>query len=94
MHAAAWPAGKSDGAGDPAVLAAAADVLAQVRKAKSAAKVSMRAEAARVVVHAPDEAAVRASAADLIAAGNIADLAITGAAELSTEVTLAAVAAS
>ena len=41
-------------AGDPAVLATAAAVLGQVRKAKTEAKLSMRAEAARVVVRGPD----------------------------------------
>ncbi len=62
--------------GDPAVLATAAVVLGQIRKAKSAAKVSMRAEAARVIVRVPSpEAAdaVRASEDDLRAAGNVAD---------------------
>ena len=40
----AWPAAGARATGDPAVLAAAADVLRQVRRAKSEAKVSMRAE--------------------------------------------------
>jgi valyl-tRNA synthetase len=71
------------------VLALAADVLGQVRKAKSAAKLSMRAQAARVVVRAPEPDLVSASGADLLAAGNIADLAVSYAPELSTEVTLA-----
>ncbi len=77
VHAAAWPSDEIGGAvpGDPAVLATAAAVLGQVRKAKSEAKLSMRAEAARVVVRGPDEAAVRASESDLRAAGNIADFA-------------------
>jgi valyl-tRNA synthetase len=100
VHAAAWPsvsaseapeaseASEAEG-GDPAVLAVAADVLGQVRKAKTAAKLSMRAEAARVVVLAPDPDAVTASWADLIAAGNITDLSVEHAAEFSTEVTLA-----
>jgi valyl-tRNA synthetase len=98
VHAAAWPASgtaeaEADAdaaeAGDPAVLALAADVLGQVRKAKSAAKLSMRAQAARVVVRAPEPDLVSASGADLLAAGNIADLAVSYAPELSTEVTLA-----
>jgi valyl-tRNA synthetase len=99
VHAAAWPSldvseAGADGeagaeAGDPAVLAVAADVLGQVRKAKTAAKLSMRAEAARVVVLGPDPDAVAASRADLMAAGNIADLSVGPAAEFSTEVTLA-----
>ena len=95
VHAAAWPsldvsaAEAGAEAGDPAVLAVAADVLSQVRKAKTAAKLSMRAEAARVVVLGPDPDAVAASGADLMAAGNIADLSVGPAAEFSTEVTLA-----
>jgi valyl-tRNA synthetase len=94
VHAAAWPSaapGSRSGAdaGDPAVLATAAAVLGQVRKAKTAAKLSIRAEAARVVVRGPDEAVVDASEPDLRAAGNIADFAFEYAPELGTEVTLA-----
>jgi len=105
VHRAAWPAAGVDGDagallagvpagagdGDPAVLATAAAVLGQVRKAKTAAKVSIRAAAERVVVSGPDEAAVRAAEPDLRAAGNIADLEFLAAADgqLSTEVTLA-----
>ncbi|HEY0932670.1 MAG TPA: valine--tRNA ligase [Trebonia sp.] len=96
VHRAAWPAGDlpsadAGPAGDPAVLATAAAVLGQVRKAKTEARLSMRAEAARVVVHGPDADAVRASEPDLRAAGNIADFAFVPAPDgvLSTEVTLA-----
>ena len=90
IHAAAWPAGAPGAdAGDPAVLATAAAVLGQVRKAKTAARLSIRAEAARVVVRGPDEAAVRASESDLRAAGNIADFSFQPAPALETEVTLA-----
>ncbi len=107
VHAAPWPAGGAAGeltagalsageAGDPAVLATAAAVLGQVRKAKTAAKLSIRAEAARVVVRGPDEAVVRASESDLRAAGNITDFAFERAAdgELAAEVTLAEAVAS
>jgi valyl-tRNA synthetase len=92
VHAAAWPTAESGfPAGDPAVLATAAHVLGQVRKAKTAAKRSMRAEAALVVVRGPDEAVVRASESDLRAAGNIADFSFERVpdGELTTEVTLA-----
>jgi valyl-tRNA synthetase len=90
VHRAAWPsADPAADAGDPAVLATAAEVLGQVRKAKTEAKLSIRTEAARVVVRGPDEAAVRASEPDLLAAGNIAEFAFEHAAELATEVTLA-----
>jgi valyl-tRNA synthetase len=81
------------GAGDPSVLTTAAAVLAQIRKAKSEAKVSMRAEAARVIVRGPSGAvdAVRLSEDDLRAAGNIADLSfvLVPGGELATEVSLA-----
>ena len=51
----------------------------------------MRAEAARVVVRGPDEAAVRAVERDLRAAGNITDFSFQPAPDgaLATEVTLA-----
>ncbi|HET9081090.1 MAG TPA: valine--tRNA ligase [Trebonia sp.] len=94
VHAATWPSKLSGFGADPAVLATAAEVLGQVRKAKTAAKLSMRAEAARVVVLGPDPAIVTASGADLMRAGNIADLSIGYAPELSTEVTLAEAVAS
>jgi valyl-tRNA synthetase len=73
VHRAAWPvADELPGGGDPAVLAATSDVLRQVRRAKSAAKVSMRAEVERAAVRG---AGVRELAeADLRAAGRIADL--------------------
>lgn len=95
VHAAAWPlAGPAADSGDPAVLATAAAVLGQVRKAKTVAKLSIRAETARVVVRGPDEAVVRASESDLRAAGNIADFSVGHAPELVTEVTLAQTVAS
>jgi valyl-tRNA synthetase len=94
VHRASWPASEVGGVGDPSLLATAAVVLGQIRKAKSEAKVSMRAEAARVIVRLPSaEAAdaVRASEDDLRAAGNIADFSFVLApgGELTTEVTLA-----
>jgi valyl-tRNA synthetase len=71
-----WPGGDGPGAGDPLVLAAAAEVLAAVRGAKSRARMSMRAPVARVAVHfEPGRlAAVRAAARDLRAAGGIGRL--------------------
>jgi valyl-tRNA synthetase len=73
VHRAAWPVVEElPEGGDPAVLAATADVLRQVRRAKSTAKVSMRAEVERATVSG---AGVRHVAeADLRAAGRIADL--------------------
>ena len=86
-------AAEQGGAGDGLVLATAAAVLGQIRKAKSEAKVSMRAEAARVIVRGPAQAddAVRLTGGDLRAAGNIADLSfvLVPGGELATEVALA-----
>jgi valyl-tRNA synthetase len=101
VHRAAWPSGDAGLAGpaqadaergDPGVLGTAATILGQIRKAKSEAKVSMRAEAARVIVRGPDLELMRACAGDLRAAGNIAELSFAGTpgGELTTEVTLAA----
>jgi valyl-tRNA synthetase len=73
VHRAPWPVtGELPGGGAPAVLAATSDVLRQVRRAKSAAKVSMRAE----VEHAAIRGASTRDLAetDLRAAGRIADL--------------------
>jgi valyl-tRNA synthetase len=97
VHQALWPsaAGPLLGApdGDPAVLATAAAVLGQVRKAKTAAKLSMKAEAARVTVRgsAAQVIAARAGAGDLRSAGHIGELTFVDAPdeELATEVELA-----
>jgi valyl-tRNA synthetase len=105
VHRAPWPSGGAELAGpgladaelagaelgDPAVLATAATILGQIRKAKSEARVSMRAEAALVIVRGPDLELMRAAARDLLAAGNIGKLSFvpTPGGELTTEVTLA-----
>jgi valyl-tRNA synthetase len=105
VHRAAWPlpgtglagtglAGTElagTGPGDPAVLETAATILGQIRKAKSEAKVSMRAEASTVIVRGPDLELMRACADDLLAAGNIGKLSLvpTAGGELTAEVTLA-----
>jgi valyl-tRNA synthetase len=90
VHRSGWPADLRS-SGDPAVLAAAGTVLGQVRRAKTAAKLSIRAEAASVVVRGPSESVVRASEADLRAAGNIGEFSFEHLpdGELTTEVTLA-----
>ncbi len=95
VHRAAWPTAQevtAAGEGDPALLGLAADVLSQVRKAKSTAKLSMRAEVDRVrVVH--DEAAVallRGAEVDLRNAGVVADLQLEVGEAPAVEVELAA----
>ncbi|MFF8814242.1 valine--tRNA ligase [Streptomyces pactum] len=97
VHLAAWPtaAELADGAegGRPELADAAAAAIAAVRKAKSTAKVSMRAEVARAVVQAPAGmlADIELVGADVKAAGNVADLVIQEGegAELTVEVELA-----
>jgi valyl-tRNA synthetase len=83
VHRAAWPeAGTLRGliarapeepAGGPSVLVIAADVLRQIRKAKSDAKRSVRAEVATVTISDTSSrlAAVQAVLADLRSAGNV-----------------------
>ncbi|MEV4072942.1 valine--tRNA ligase [Nonomuraea fuscirosea] len=70
VHHTSWPAVER-GTGDPAVLSVASEVLGQVRKAKSEAKLSMRAEVSRLTVWAPDAELVRQAQDDLCAAGNV-----------------------
>ncbi|WP_131740704.1 valine--tRNA ligase [Actinomadura roseirufa] len=89
VHAASWPsAAELPPGGDPAVLAATGEALRQVRKAKSAAKASMRADVERAVVRGAE--VTRVARADLAAAGRIAELALEDApAGLTVDVTLA-----
>jgi valyl-tRNA synthetase len=78
---------------DSELLVRTAQVLAQVRRAKSEAKLSMKAEVARVTVRRDpsDPVDLEASRADLVAAGNIQQLLIDngGAGELVVNVILA-----
>ena len=83
MHAQRWPEAhqlrEAGGAtGDPALLTVAGEVLGQVRKAKSNAKVSMRAPVERLEVRAGSARAayVRQVEADLRGAGVVTDLAV------------------
>ncbi len=76
VHRAAWPTVDDVAAGaggDPAVLTAVGEALAGVRKAKSEAKVGMRAEVASLVLAGPGEWVTRVQRAesDLRAAGRI-----------------------
>jgi valyl-tRNA synthetase len=82
VHRAAWPTGDEVSRiaqdGHVALVAEVAEVLAAIRKAKSDAKVGMRADVALAqVVRAPATAErVRQAASDLAAAGRVADLRI------------------
>ncbi|MGI8537625.1 MAG: valine--tRNA ligase [Mycobacteriales bacterium] len=84
VHAQPWPDSRElrdagGEGGDPALLTVAGEVLGQVRKAKSSAKVSMRAPVERVEVRAGGVRAayVRQVEADLRGAGVVAALVVT-----------------
>ncbi|HLG92672.1 MAG TPA: class I tRNA ligase family protein, partial [Acidimicrobiales bacterium] len=76
IHRAGWPSGAElrmagGGDGDPAVLEVAAEVLSRVRRAKTEAKLSMRAPVARLeVVDTPERIeALKAAQSELAEAG-------------------------
>jgi valyl-tRNA synthetase len=75
VHRAGWPVAAPTG-GDPLVLTAVAEVLAQVRKAKSNAKVTMKTPVTRLVVTDTAErlALLTLGQADLINAGVVEEL--------------------
>src|SRR4051794_11065907 len=93
VHRALWPsAAELPRGGDPAVLEVAGVTLAGVRKAKSDAKVSMRADVQTATVIAPEAQVplVEAARADLVDAGRIAQLdVLAGTGELTVAVVLA-----
>jgi valyl-tRNA synthetase len=91
IHLAPWPGPMAAGwLGEPLLLEVAGEALAAVRRAKSQARRSMRAPVARLrVVDAPERIeALRAVAADLRAAGAIAELDLEPGAVAAVEVTL------
>jgi valyl-tRNA synthetase len=96
VHRAAWPSADEvlamAGDGDRAVVADTAIALSLVRKAKSEAKASMKAEVSRAVVSGPEASMARleAIAGDLKATGAIAELTFTPSGDaISVDVTLA-----
>ena len=95
MHRARGLASELPSGGDPAIVTAAAEALAGVRKAKSDAKVSMRADVQSATVIAPDEQVPRIEAVrgDLVDSGRIATLdVLPGSGPLTVTVVLAPVA--
>jgi valyl-tRNA synthetase len=94
IHRAAWPStaelDEATAGADPAVYDAAAWVLGEVRKAKALAKLSLRAEAERVIVHAPEEQQklLRDVERDIREAGNVAAIEYVESAEPRVEVVL------
>jgi valyl-tRNA synthetase len=94
VHRAAWPTTDELALdGDPEVFAVAAEVLGRVRKAKTEAKQSMRAEVASATITAPAGVLdrVRAAEADLRESGRIAEVVYAEGDELTVAVTLAPV---
>jgi valyl-tRNA synthetase len=95
IHRAPWPSGNElrtiAGEGDPVTLEVTGAVLGEVRKAKSDAKVSMRAEvtSVHVVDTAARVAALAAAAQDVMDAGRIGDLTWSEGEPASVTVTLA-----
>ncbi|MGP3929833.1 valine--tRNA ligase [Nonomuraea sp. KM88] len=87
VHRAPWPQAER-GDGDPAVLAVASEVLGRVRKAKSEARLSMRAEVSRLTVTGPETALVRQAQDDLCAAGNVEEFVLEHGDALRVEVHL------
>jgi valyl-tRNA synthetase len=75
VHTSSWPtaAPLRDYGGDSSVLAVTAEVISQLRKVKSEAKVSMKAEISKAVISAPAEviAQIKLVATDLRAAGRV-----------------------
>jgi valyl-tRNA synthetase len=93
VHLASWPSVEELGtlAVDPgSIYWPVCDALEAVRREKSTAKVSQRAGVSSFVVHAPEEfaAALRVSANDLVAAGNVHEMIVNDANELSFNITL------
>ncbi|HLH46301.1 MAG TPA: valine--tRNA ligase, partial [Acidimicrobiales bacterium] len=76
IHRAPWPRSDDLPSGDPAVFAGTADVLREIRRAKTEAGRSMRAPVASVVVRDTAEriGLLQAAGADLREAGTVADL--------------------
>ena len=96
VHRAAWPAADElralAGDGDPAALEVAGQVLSELRGAKSAAKLGMRAEVAVAVV--ADTAArlevLGSVLSDVVAAGNVTEVRTEVAEEFSVDATVVA----
>ncbi len=84
IHRAPWPQrSELPPAGDPAVLAAASEVLGQVRRAKSEARRKLRTPVTQAHVTAPADflEALAAAGGDLCDAGNIVELVLSPAAD-------------
>ncbi|MGH9133312.1 MAG: valine--tRNA ligase [Ilumatobacteraceae bacterium] len=89
VHAASWPAPRPLG-GDPDLLDPVGEILGEVRRAKTEAKQSQRAEVAELRVTAPAamHAAIEAGRADLADAGSIRAITVETGTQLRCEVAL------
>ena len=90
IHLQPWPQPVAAG-GDPDLIDAALDVLGRVRRTKTEAKVSQRAEVATLVVTLPDalHASFTAAAADLLEAGSIRAVEVNAGDQVDCEIDLA-----
>ncbi len=91
VHAKVWPEPVGAG-GDATLIDPVLEVLAQVRRTKTEAKISQRAEVARLTVTLPGalQPALRAGTADLLEAGSIATNDVVDGEALECNVELAA----
>lgn len=73
IHTSAWPTSSELRGGDAGLNQVTAEVISQLRKVKSEAKVSMKAEISRAVITAPSDviSQIKLVAADLRAAGRV-----------------------
>jgi valyl-tRNA synthetase len=90
IHVQRWPDPIAAG-GDETLIDPALEVLARVRRTKTEAKVSQRAEVARLTVTLPAElhGSLRAATADLLEAGSIATIEVVDGEQLDCSVELA-----
>jgi valyl-tRNA synthetase len=93
VHRSAWPTtgGLTFAGADADLITDLAAVLTQVRKAKSEAGASMKAEVSSAVITAPATSAARLALAegDIKAVGRIAELSFADGAQIDVAVTLA-----
>jgi valyl-tRNA synthetase len=87
VHRAPWPVPLVETSGDNRALAVASEVLRAIRKAKSSAKQSMKAEVALLSI-AGETAVFEQVRRDVVAAGNVRDIEVSEAESLTATVTL------
>lgn len=90
VHVSHWPAATNTGDANTDAIDFASQVLSEMRKQKSEAKVSMKTAIAKLVIHLPGETAPLFSATkdDLLAAGSVEIVETVDSEQLSISVTL------